>query len=329
MTKRKYPERKSSYQRLSSAFRSVIDNFKIAASKTDKRETTIQAEANNGSAFLLCLQDQGAKTLNDVTTTMIQKFFFDGERQIRGHTYKNNIVAVLKGNREFDTWAECKRIINSVPPIRRSRKNYPYLHKDELDIIKSELSTGTLLSLRDKAIMTLLIHTGIRGADIAKMSMTNIDWKADRMNIRQSKTDAPLCLPLTATVGNAIYDYIKYERQNKMGMSNLFLNTFDIKKQLKKLHMKKIITQALLIALPYSFLVSVLFYTLTINFFAVSPGEPSEIVYYGFDAVRHMIREYGLVNYLAGILPHYIFFGCSILIALIIQGIINGKPKNA
>ena len=95
MTKRKYPERKSSYQRLSSAFRSVIDNFKIAASKTDKRETTIQAEANNGSAFLLCLQDQGAKTLNDVTTTMIQKFFFDGERQIRGHTYKNNIVAVL------------------------------------------------------------------------------------------------------------------------------------------------------------------------------------------------------------------------------------------
>lgn len=72
MTKRKYPERKSSYQRLSSAFRSVIDNFKIAASKTDKRETTIQAEANNGSAFLLCLQDQGAKTLNDVTTTMIQ-----------------------------------------------------------------------------------------------------------------------------------------------------------------------------------------------------------------------------------------------------------------
>ena len=32
MTKRKYPERKSSYQRLSSAFRSVIDNFKIAAS---------------------------------------------------------------------------------------------------------------------------------------------------------------------------------------------------------------------------------------------------------------------------------------------------------
>ncbi len=50
-------------------------------------------------------------------------------------------------------------------------------------------------------------------------------------------------------------------------------------------HMKKIITQALLIALPYTFLVSVLFYTLTVNFFAVSPGEPSEIVYYGFDAV--------------------------------------------
>ena len=63
MTKRKYPERKSSYQRLSSAFRSVIDNFKIAASKTDKRETTIQAEANNGSAFFVVPARSGSQNL--------------------------------------------------------------------------------------------------------------------------------------------------------------------------------------------------------------------------------------------------------------------------
>ena len=128
---------------------------------------------------------------------------------------------------------------------------------------------------------------------------------------------------------------VGYSKPNKALLSDKFSAALQICRRARRyayhgyVHMKKIITQALLIALPYSFLVSVLFYTLTINFFAVSPGEPSEIVYYGFDAVRHMIREYGLVNYLAGILPHYIFFGCSILIALIIQGIINGKPKNA
>lgn len=74
--------RESSYQKLSPPFREVIDNYKMAASKTEKRDTTIQSEANNGAAFLLCLQKQGAKSLVDVTDVMVQKFFFDGEKQL-------------------------------------------------------------------------------------------------------------------------------------------------------------------------------------------------------------------------------------------------------
>jgi hypothetical protein len=50
--------------------------------------------------------------------------------------------------------------------------------------------------------------------------------------IRHTGTETRPRLLREATVGNAIYDYIKYERQNKMGMSNLFLNTFDIKKHI-------------------------------------------------------------------------------------------------
>ena len=198
--------RESSYQKLSPPFREVIDNYKMAASKTGKRDTTIQSEANNGAAFLLCLQKQGAKSLVDVTDVMVQKFFFDGEKQLRGESYKCNITAVLKGNKIFGTGVECKRICNLLPPIRRARKNYPYLQKSESELIKQELSSGTRLSIRDKAILTLLMHTGIRGVDIAKMSTASIDWRADRINIVQSKTEVPLSLPLSATVGNAIYD---------------------------------------------------------------------------------------------------------------------------
>ena len=216
--------RESSYQKLSPPFREVIDNYKMAASKTEKRDTTIQSEANNGAAFLLCLQKQGAKSLVDVTDVMVQKFFFDGEKQLRGESYKCNITAVLKGNKIFGTGVECKRICNLLPPIRRARKNYPYLQKSESELIKQELSSGTRLSIRDKAILTLLMHTGIRGVDIAKMSTASIDWRADRINIVQSKTEVPLSLPLSATVGNAIYDYIKEERQNDTGADNLFQN---------------------------------------------------------------------------------------------------------
>jgi len=91
--------------------------------------------------------------------------------------------------------------------------------------------------------------------------------------------------------------------------------------------MKKIIIQSLLISLPYSFLVGVIFYTLSIQFYVVSPGEELEIVYYGFDAVKFVIGEKGIVEYLTGALPHYLFFGFSIFIALIIQGAINARKN--
>ncbi len=89
--------------------------------------------------------------------------------------------------------------------------------------------------------------------------------------------------------------------------------------------MKKIIKQSLLISMPYSFLISILFYTFSIQFYAVSPGEDSEVMYRGFDAVKFMIEDLGVVHYLANALPHYLFFGLSIFIALLIQGYINER----
>ncbi len=42
--------------------------------------------------------------------------------------------------------------------------------------------------------------------------MDDIDWEAEEIRIVQCKTGAPLILPLTAVVGNALYDYITCER---------------------------------------------------------------------------------------------------------------------
>jgi uncharacterized membrane protein SpoIIM required for sporulation len=91
--------------------------------------------------------------------------------------------------------------------------------------------------------------------------------------------------------------------------------------------MRKIIKQSLLISVLYSFLVSILFYTFSIQFYAVNPGEDTELVYRGLDAVRFMIKEFGIIHYLTNALPHYLFFGLSIFITLFIQGSINAKKR--
>lgn len=42
--------------------------------------------------------------------------------------------------------------------------------------------------------------------------MDGIDWDKDEIRLIQKKTNVPLVLPLTAVIGNAIYDYIAEER---------------------------------------------------------------------------------------------------------------------
>lgn len=52
----------------------------------------------------------------------------------------------------------------------------------------------------------------MRVCDIVGLTFDSIDWSKNLIYIRQQKTDNPLELPLTAVVGNAIYDYLKSER---------------------------------------------------------------------------------------------------------------------
>jgi integrase len=100
-----------------------------------------------------------------------------------------------------------------LPALRETRKNIQYLTSEEIQKVKGTLADGNdLLTLRDKAIGMLAFYTGLRGCDIARLTLDAINWDRDFIYIKQQKTEIPLELPLTAIVGNAIYDYLPSER---------------------------------------------------------------------------------------------------------------------
>ncbi|MCM1141468.1 MAG: tyrosine-type recombinase/integrase [Muribaculum sp.] len=73
-------------------------------------------------------------------------------------------------------------------------------------------ATDTRLTLREKAIVTLALHTGLRGCDIANLRACNIDWEHEEIRLVQKKTGQPLILPFPSSVGNALLEYIMNER---------------------------------------------------------------------------------------------------------------------
>lgn len=65
---------------------------------------------------------------------------------------------------------------------------------------------------RDYAILLVACRLGLRLGDIRTLTLDDLKWEAATIEMTQSKTLAPLCLPLTEEVGEALIDYLKSGR---------------------------------------------------------------------------------------------------------------------
>lgn len=204
---------RGAYPLLLSEFKSVIDYYCEAEKKRGKKITTIYTESHNASTFFLSLQQKGIDSLVKITEEAVLSIFMSSdETRLRSCSYKKNITAVLKACIPYHP-VIFHRILTFLPALRETRKNIQYLTSEETQKIKEALTNDeNSLTLRDKAIGMLALYTGMRGCDILGLTLDAIDWDRDVIYITQQKTEFPLELPLTAVVGNAIYDYLTSER---------------------------------------------------------------------------------------------------------------------
>jgi len=205
--------KRGSYPLLSPEFKSVIDCYCETERKRGKKTSTIYTESHNASTFLLALQQRGMDSLDSITEEAVLAVFMSSDGKLcRSCSYKKNVAAVFKACIPYHP-ETCHRILAFLPALRETRKNIQYLTSEEIQKVKEALANGeNPLTLCDKAIGMLALYTGLRGCDIAGMTLDSIDWDRDLIYIRQQKTELPLELPLTAVVGNAIYDYLTSER---------------------------------------------------------------------------------------------------------------------
>lgn len=66
--------------------------------------------------------------------------------------------------------------------------------------------------LRDYAILLLLSTFGLRAGEITQMQLGDIDWRANRISVRHTKTGAQSFLPLLPRVGEALLEYLQRGR---------------------------------------------------------------------------------------------------------------------
>ena len=212
------------YHQLVPEYKEIIDYYTSSVKITDLRENTIKGNVSGASSFFLAMQNKGLSSIDSIGEEDTLSFFLDDEGNLsKCSSYKKSIASVLKIASEC--WEdECARLLAYLPRIRPRRKNIKFLTPEEVEAIRSAIDDeNSGLSLRNRAIGKLLLLTGIRGCDIAEMKCDSIDWDADEIHIlQQQKTGQPLVLPLSATIGNSILEYLENERPDSVD-DHLFL----------------------------------------------------------------------------------------------------------
>ena len=101
-----------------------------------------------------------------------------------------------------------------IGPMLYAYENVPStLDRSRIDMVLEATSKDrSPRGLRDHAILQMLAIYGLREGEICNLRLDDIDWRADSLRIRHTKTNACSCMPLLTPVGDALLDYLRLGR---------------------------------------------------------------------------------------------------------------------
>ena len=105
-------------------------------------------------------------------------------------------------------------VLEAVPTAKSSRQARIPSVWDPADVAKvlQAIDRGNPCGKRDYAIILLITRLGLRGVDVKRLRLADLDWPGNRLSVVQAKTGRRVQLPLLKDVGWAIIDYIRHAR---------------------------------------------------------------------------------------------------------------------
>lgn len=93
---------------------------------------------------------------------------------------------------------------------------------EDVEKLLASIDRRSALGKRDYAILALLASYGLRAREVAAMQLDNINWAQSQVSIPLRKGGHSTRYPLSATVGEAVIDYLKVRRTD-IGHRSIFL----------------------------------------------------------------------------------------------------------
>jgi integrase/recombinase XerD len=180
------------------------------------RSASVDGYRHHLSPFEAYLQRIGVRSIQELSPVIVSAFIV--ERAGAGLA-KSTVSGTAGALRVFLRYAHRQGILASDlsgtvgwPQVYRLSDIPRSISWDEVNRVLAGVDRRTVAGRRDYAILLLLVTYGLRGREVAALTVDDIDWKRERLAIPERKAGHSTAFPLSTVVGEALLDYLQHGR---------------------------------------------------------------------------------------------------------------------
>lgn len=173
---------------------------------------SLRDEENVCRKFFAYLDASGCHTCQDINLVNVNAFllFIASQRKSSMDRVCNTLKHLSAYLVSIQNCCDFSAALTTRPAPRKKLR--PAFSAKEVHTVVDAAAKNPSLSLRDTAMFAVAASLGLRAGDIVRLTLSDIDWIHHEIRFVQNKTGVELHLPLEASVGNAIANYILHER---------------------------------------------------------------------------------------------------------------------
>lgn len=164
--------------------------------------------------FIDYLDCRKVQNSNDITAEIISDYV----KTICAHHEKSisSILTTLRVYLRFLYFNQFTGEDLSLKVPKQSKYYYPSIpsvwNKEDVIRMLKSIDRGNPTGKRDYAILLLVAKLGIRVGDIKSLELSDLDWQAKIIEVKQNKTKNTVTYPILKDIGWALIDYLKNGR---------------------------------------------------------------------------------------------------------------------
>lgn len=179
------------------------------------RPATIYHYIHRLHGFGNYLRQLGVKSLAELSPALLASFVIDAAPKL-ARTGRRDLCGIV---RVFLRYCHRERVIDrdlssavEMPQTYRLADVPRSITWDEVRRMLEAVDQRTIRGRRDYAILLLLVTYGLRAHEVAKLTLDDIDWKRERLQISERKAGHWTAYPLANVVAEALIEYLRSGR---------------------------------------------------------------------------------------------------------------------